>query len=59
MSQNRSIKHLGIKCEIGDLGSFFENNHNFVGFVVDGFTIGQQGEQNIALAFGRVQHKAP
>ena len=63
MSQNQSMKELEIKCEIGhdswiSLGSFFENNRNLSRFEVDGFTIGHEGGQNIALAFGRLQQQS-
>jgi hypothetical protein len=65
VSQNRSIEYLEIRCDIGigadswnSLGRFLENNRNLEHFEVGGFVIGHQGEQNIASAFGRMQHSS-
>jgi hypothetical protein len=63
MSQNRSIKHLDINCEIGDdcwnrLGSFFENNRNLSHVDVEGFIFGHEDAQNLASALGRMHHNS-
>ncbi|KAL7458561.1 hypothetical protein ACHAWC_010922 [Mediolabrus comicus] len=63
MSQNRSIKHLDIRIDIGAdgwsrLGGFFENNCNLSNFelVPHSQIIGNESAQNLALALGQMNH---
>jgi hypothetical protein len=63
MSQNLSLKTFRVSNVIGvdgwsRLGNFVENNRNLECFEVEGFMIGRESVQKLALAFGRMHHNS-